>query len=143
MNMPAFKYFTLIIPVLFLSACVEQSVADEKMARGCSAGINSLLQGRQIINVKKTTPVTEDFQGEGLHRRITLDVLEKDGWMELDKQYSCVFLEEWGFFRSSHRALLMQVNIDGQIYGKNDGKIVGDWDDFLAISRTVDAAMAQ
>ena len=141
--MRIFYILVLIFPLFILSGCIEQSVVDEKMARGCMAGVDALTKGREIIEVKKTTPTSENFQGEGLHRRVTIDVLEKDGWLEVDKQYSCVFLEEWGMFRSTHRALLMQIDIEGTIYGKNNGNIVGDWDDFLKLTRVVDAAMAQ
>lgn len=135
--------FSLFLAVLLLSGCIDQVTADEKMAKGCVAAVNALLKDSKVIDVSDTTNTTEDFQGEGLHRRITMKVVEKDGWLELENQYSCVFLEQWGFMRTTHGALLVQVKINDKVYGKNDGKIVGDWDDFLALTRVVDAAMAQ
>lgn len=132
-----------IAPLFLLTGCVDQATADEKMAKGCVAAVNALLKDSKVIDVNKTTNVTEDFQGEGLHRRITMNVVEKDGWLEIENQYSCVFLEQWGFLRADHKAMLVQVDINGEIYGKNNGSIVGDWDDFLAITRVVDAAMGQ
>lgn len=132
-----------LVPVLMLNACVDQATADEKMAKGCVAAVNALLDDSKVIDVSETLSVTEDFQGEGLHRRITMTVVEKDGWLELENKYSCVFLEQWGPLRMSHGAILVQVDVNGDIYGKNNGSIVGDWDDFLAITRVVDAAMGQ
>ncbi|MEM6780644.1 MAG: hypothetical protein AAF569_02150 [Pseudomonadota bacterium] len=141
--MKFFKFAFLSLPIVLLGACVDQTTVDEKMAKGCVAGVNALLNDTQVIDVSGKTAVTEDFQGEGLHRRITMKVIEKDGWLELENEYSCVFLEQWGPFRADHKAMIMQVKINDDVYGKQDGKIVGDWDDFVALSRVVDAAMGQ
>ena len=67
----------------------------------------------------------------------------KDGWVELDKSYTCLFMQQWGLMNSSHQALLVQVIIDEEIYGNKDGKIEGDFNDFLELTRVVDAAMGQ
>lgn len=142
--MTRLKPFLFLLPVILLSACVDQATADEKMAKGCVAGINALLDGgKKVTDVTSKTATTEDFQGEGAHRRITLKVVEKDGWLELENTYSCVFLEQWGMFKADHKAMLVQLKVNDETYGKQDGKIVGDWDDFLALTRVVDSSMGQ
>lgn len=52
-------------------------------------------------------------------------------------------MQQWGAFKSTHEALLVQVKIDDEVYGKKDGVITGDFDDFLKLTRVVDAAMGQ
>lgn len=137
------KHLLLILPLLMLTACVDQETADAKMVKGCEAGISALLEGDTLAGVKGHKAETKDFQGEGNHRFVTIDVIEKDGWMEFDKSYTCVFLEEWGAMRSSHKALLIQLKVNDRIYGKDNGVITGDWDDFLGLTRVVDKAMGQ
>lgn len=129
---------------LSLTACVDQNTADIKMAKGCRAGVDALLKkdGREISEVKAERYADEQTEG-GLHRRITIEAIEKDGWLELDKKYTCLFAQEWGLFKSSHHALLVQIEIDDQLYGKKDGVILGELQDFLDLTRTVGTAMGQ
>ena len=137
-----------ILPIIFVSflltGCVTQDQMDIKMAKGCSAGVNALLakEGKEIGEIKTKRYANENAEG-GLHRRITLEGIEKDGWVELDKSYSCLFMQEWGMFKSSHRALMVQIKIDEELYGKRDGQILGDFQDFLELTKVVDGAMAQ
>lgn len=136
------KYALIAVSTLTLAACIPQEQADEKMAKGCEAGVASLITPKEIAAVKTKNYADEQAEG-GLHRRVTLGVTEKDGWLELDKTYSCLFMEEWGLFKSSHKALLVQVKIDDSIYGKVNGVITGSLDDFLKLSENVDQAMGQ
>ena len=138
------RYILIILLSFSLTACVTQEQADVKMAKGCTAGINALMQdnGKEISEIKTKRYADEDAEG-GLHRRVTIEGIEKDGWLELDKSYSCLFMEEWSLFQIGHKALLVQVKIDDELYGKRDGTILGSFDDFLKLTRVVDAAMAQ
>ncbi len=138
------RLIPIILVSLLLSGCVTQDQADVKMAKGCAAGINALLedQGKTIGEIKTKNYSSEDAEG-GLHRRVTFEAIEKDGWLELDKQYSCLFMQEWGLFKSYQRAMIVQVKIDDNIYGKRDGEILGSFDDFLKLVKVVDGAMAQ
>lgn len=138
------RHLSVILLSLFLSGCVTQDQADVKIAKGCAAGINALLenQGKEILEIKSKNYSSEDAEG-GLHRRVTFKAIEKDGWLELDKEYSCLFMQEWGLFKSYHRALIVQVKIDDKILGKQDGKIIGSWEDFTKIVGNVEGAMAQ
>lgn len=136
--------FILILPLL-LSACISQNQADVKMVKGCETGINALLNdtGKEIQEIKTTRYADEDFTG-GLHRRITFEAVEKDGWLETDKEYSCLFAQEWGILKSSHHALLAQIKMDDTIIGKDrDGKLQGEFQEFLTLTQSVDKAMSQ
>lgn len=136
------KYALIAASTLALSACVSQDQMDEKMAKGCEAGVTSMIAPKEIAAVKSKNYADEFVEG-GLHRRVTLGVTEKDGWLELDKEYSCLFMQEWGMFKSSHKALLVQVKIDDSTYGKVDGVITGSLDDFMKLTEHVDEAMGQ
>ena len=135
------RLFIITLLSLSLTACVTQDQADVKMAKGCVAGINALLDNaKEIKEVKIQRYASEQAEG-GLHRRITIEGIEKDGWLELDKKYSCLFAQEWGLFKSSHTALLVQMQIDDEIYGKKNGVILGKLEDFLKLIDVVDTAM--
>ncbi len=138
------RYLLVVLLSLLLMGCVNQNQADVKMAKGCAAGVNALLEesGKVISEIKVQRYADEQAEG-GLHRRITLEGVEKEGWLELDKSYSCLFMQEWGLFKSSHHALMVQVKIEDRIYGKKDGTILGSFDDLINITRAVDAAMGQ
>ncbi len=140
------RFLIIILCSLSLTACVSQDQMDVKMSKGCAAGVNTLLDERgndkKIKEIKTTNYSNEQAEG-GLHRRVTFEAIEEDGWLELDKTYSCLFMQEWGIFKSSHKALLVQVKIDDQLYGKKDGTILGGFEDFLKLTRAVDDAMAQ
>ncbi|HPF77873.1 MAG TPA: hypothetical protein PLF01_01155 [Alphaproteobacteria bacterium] len=138
------RFLLVALLSLGLTACVSQDQADEKMAKGCEAAVNILLkdEGKQLSEIKVKRYADEQAEG-GLHRRITLMGIEKDGWLELDKSYSCLFAQDWGLFKSSHEALLVQVQIDDQLYGKKDGVIQGTLEDFIKLTDAVHKAMGQ
>lgn len=127
---------------LALTGCVSQDQADAKMAKGCAAGIGTLIAPKEIKTVKAEN-FSDEENADGLHRRVALDIVQKDGWVEVDKTYSCLFAQEWAPLRFSHRAVVVQIKIDDTVYGKKDGQILGSFDDFLKITEVMDAAMAQ
>lgn len=135
-----------IIPLCLLTfaltGCMSQDQADTKMSKGCEAGINALISPVKIGEIKSRNYSNEQING-GLHRRVTIEAIEKDGWLELDKEYSCLFMQKWGIFNSSHKALLVQTTIEDETIGNVDGHVVGGFDNFLKITNVVDAAMGQ
>lgn len=131
---------TLALP---LTACVPQQQADLNMKRGCEAALNALIQPKEITQIKAARYSYTYPKGEGKHRLVSMDIVEKDGWIELDKTCSCTFLEQWGLFKTSHEALILQVDIDGEVTGKVEGHIRGGFDEFLNLTKTVNRAMGQ
>lgn len=138
------RFLAPFIALFLLSACVPQEQADIKMAKGCAAGVNALLsaQGKEIGDIKVQRYADEQAEG-GLHRRITLEAVEQDGWLELDKTYRCLFAEDWGLFKSSHMAIMIQIEVDDAFYGKKNGSIQGSLEDFMKLSNTIEKAMGQ
>ena len=135
------KFILSASALLLLSGCVSQDQADAKLARGCEAGIQALIRPVMIKEVKSKNFSFEE-NAEGQHRAVKIDTITKDGWLELEKSYICVFAQQWGLFKSSHGAILMQIRMpDGKIIGKKDNKIVGNMDQFLKLTETVQASM--
>ena len=138
------RIFILLLLPFFLTACVTQDQMDVKMSKGCAAGVNSLIEnsGREVKEIKVINFSNEQAEG-GLHRRVQFGAIEKEGWLELEKEYSCLFVQEWSVFKLGHKALLVQVKIDEELYGKKDGTILGSFDDFLNLTKVTDGAMNQ
>jgi hypothetical protein len=138
------KYLPFILCAFLLAGCVSQEQADLKMARGCTAAVDALLSDEDIeIKEVLSKDFTNQHTPDGLMRRVEINAIEKDGWLEGEETYSCLFFQEWALMRSAHRAMLVQVKIKDDVYGKKDGTILGNFEDFLKIVVVVDAAMAQ
>lgn len=139
------KHFALplaAVSILALAGCVSQEQADAKMVKGCEAAIGAMINPDTIKEVKASTTEDEKTMGS-VYRRVTLTYVENDDFANTELQGSCLFSQQWGMMKSSHAALLEQVAYDDQIVGKVDGNIQGDMNDFLKLTETVDAAMAQ
>ncbi len=129
------------VSALVLSGCVTREQADERIAKGCAAGVELFLaEGFKIKEIKgKTYSDSAEF-GKG-YRSVTLQAVESDGWLDVDKQYSCVFAEDFGLFNTGHRATIYQLKVNDQVYGNENGQIKGDFKDHLKLTETVEQAM--
>lgn len=130
------------LSVLTLAGCVSQQQADEKMGKGCEAAVNAMIAPKTLVNVK-SVKFADEVNSDGNYRMVTIVALEKDGWMELDKEYSCKFVQQWGLMKSSHIALLEQLKYGDTVMGKQDGKIIGSFDDFMKLTESAETAMGQ
>lgn len=142
MNRPVFLSALSVLSVLALTGCVDQPAADAKMAKGCEAAIAAMIAPKEILSIGDKSFADEQTEGS-IYRRVSIKIMEKDGWLETEQTYSCLFAQEWGFLNQSHTALLEQLVIGDTIYGKKDGKIMGSLDDFMKLMNTADTAMAQ
>lgn len=131
-----------LLSVFVLSGCVTQQQADAKMGKGCEASVIAMIAPKTLMTVKSTN-YSDEQNKESLYRRVTIVAVEKDGWLELEKTYSCLFAQDWGLFKSSHTAMLEQLVIGDQILGKKDGVIQGSMDDFLQLTGAAETAMGQ
>ena len=130
----------ILCTLALLTGCVSQEQADVKLSQGCRAALNVLIAPLEISEIK-TQRYENETLPEGQHRRIHMNVIEADGWSEEEKEYSCLFSEQWGFARSSHNALFIQADLGDQVIGKKDGQILGDLEQFMKITQAVDAAI--
>ena len=130
-----------VISLLVLTGCVTREQADARIARGCAAGIEMFLaEGFEIKEIKdKLFKDSREF-GSG-YRNVILKAVESDGWLDVDKQYECVFAESFGFLNATHAATIYQLKVNGQVYGNEDGKIKGNFKTHLKLTETVERAM--
>lgn len=139
------KHFSFLLlsvsSLLFLSGCVDRAQADAKLQRGCAAGVALYVpEGFTIKEVKGAT-FSDAKNGEG-DRRVTLTVMQSDGWYDEEKTYFCNFAEGFGFMQMSHNAEIYQIDMgDGRVFGKKDGDIVGGFAEWQRITGAVDKAL--
>lgn len=133
-------FLILICCALSLGACVSREQADEKLVRGCEAGIVALLPEGQEIGTITDKHLTPAADGPNM-RHVSLTVKKDDGWIEENTTYECVFEENFGFLKTSHTASLYNLRIGDQIYGKSGGQIVGEAQDFIKLTDAIRKAM--
>lgn len=131
-----------MISALALAGCVSQEQADAKMGKGCQSAVEAMIAPKTLTTVKSVRFANDQTEGS-LYRHVTVQAVEKDGWLELDKEYECLFAQEWGFLKGSHTALLERVKFGDTVIGKVDGKIVGSLDDFMKLTTSAETAMGQ
>lgn len=130
------------VSALALSGCVTQEQADAKMFKGCQAAVAAMIAPKEIKAVKSSTAGPEKTMGS-VYRRVTVKYTEAGDFAESEKTGTCLFSEQWGFFKSSHTSMLEQVTYNDQLIGKKDGNIEGDMNQFMKLNESVDAAMSQ
>ncbi len=135
----------IIIPALCalaLTGCITREQADNRLERGCTAAAGIFLdEGYSVKSVKKSTfGVSKEF-GNG-YRVANLTIIESDGWADLDKNVECTFAEDIGAFGSSHSASLYQLKINDEVFGIQDGQLLGDIDTHLKLTAAVESALA-
>lgn len=124
----------LILPLL--TACVTREQADAKLANGCKAGVETLLEEGQTID--KATPAF-DSPEPGLRHVILTAYLKDDP--ETPYKYECVFEETFGPMNSSHNAMISRVQAGDKILGKAGDQIEGDAEDFIKLDNAVAKGM--
>lgn len=129
------------VSALVLSGCVTREQADERIAKGCAAGVELFLaEGFKIKEIKEKLYNDSAEFGKG-YRKVILKAVESDGWLDVDKQYECVFAEDFGLLNTGHRATIYQLKVNDQVYGNENGQIKGDFKDHLKLTETVEQAM--
>ncbi len=134
------SFFLSVFTLLLLTGCVSREQADEKLAIGCAAGAELFIEeGYEIKEIVKKTFKTSSL-GNG-YRDVRLDVVESDGWHEVEKDYTCIFFENYALFGMGYTATIEQLKLDDEIYGKDGDKILGSMQDHLKLVETVDRAL--
>ena len=127
---------------LILSGCVDREQADAKLVKGCIAAVEAFLpEGDEVKEIYSKETRTHPTMGYG-HREVALEVSISDGYHVRDETHACIFLEEFGFAKMSHRASIYQLNYEGRIIGQENYQIRGDLQDMTKLTNAVDAAMS-
>ena len=137
------KIICIALSVSLLTACGEgREAKDKKLALGCQGGVKALLsQGKfdhQIDTVKNTR-----FSDEAEGRRVLLETTTKNktyGYVQ-DQTFSCLFEEGSVVGPFGYKAELIQAVVGEETFGRQGGKILGDMNDFMALTDGVEGAM--
>jgi hypothetical protein len=129
-----------LLSLLVLSGCVSREQADEKLAKGCAAGVQSLLPDGVKIDHIAGKEASKSPEGPDM-RYIKIKTVTIDGVLPEDKDYECIFEEEFGFMNASYTASIYQVRTGDATYGKSGNEIMGNADDFLKLTDAVRQAM--
>lgn len=128
---------------VLLAGCSSREEADKKIAKGCQAGVASLLAmdkyDRQLDRVKHVTYAKDD-----LGRKVTLETAIKNkayGYAG-DETFSCIFSEEYSFGFIAYKATLERLTIGTDVYGRDEkGEIQGELNDYMRLTDAVQKAM--
>lgn len=139
----SFRPLVALVALLPLTACVDRAKADEKLARACAAGVEAFLpEDLKIKEIKERIFGESDTGGSGA-RYVTLKLSETDGWMDTDKEYRCIFQEDFGFLGTGYTAMLYQLRMDDKIYGKDGSQILSTYEEQLKLHEAVDKVLGQ
>ena len=135
--MKTFKPFLIACLALpLLTACVTREQADAKLANGCRAGVETLLEeGQSIDKIKPAFDSPEPGQ-----RHVALTAWLKDN-PDTAQTYDCVFEETFGPMNSSHNAMISRIQVGDKILGKSGDQIEGDAEEFIKLDNAVAKGM--
>lgn len=127
--------------LMLMTGCVDRATADAKLAKGCAAGVKALMKDDLELKSVNSFDATESPEGPDM-RFITIHTTTADGWLDMDRDYSCIFEESFGFLNSSYTASIYQLRVsDDEIYGKSGREIMGDAQDFIKLTDAIRKAM--
>ncbi len=138
------KVFALstLVSILALTGCVNQEQADAKMGAGCAAVLAAQLGQDQVKDVKTAGAETQ-VTVNGDFRKVNITYVPVGAFDETPQPAYCLFSEQWGTMKSSHTALLEQLFVNDEIYGKKDGVVQGALEDFLKLTDAAGRGMGQ
>jgi len=138
-----FLYITgLCLIVAGLAGCVDRDEANAKLALSCQKGVSFLLDEYVTIKSVHNTSFTKVADKNDGDVRVTLDVVVDDNHLDIDRSFSCNFIEKTGFLNNSHSANITQIDMgNGEVYGRKDGKIIGGMNKWLNITKEAESVL--
>jgi len=135
------KLCSLVLCLMILTGCVTRQDADKKMGKACEAAARIFrTDGFTVKSVNKVDSKISKKFGNG-YRDVTVSVTESDSWLDIDKDYNCTFAENFGMLNSSFDADLYRIEVDGQIFGMDDGQILGGPEIQIQLDRAVKSVL--
>ncbi|MAE50833.1 MAG: hypothetical protein CMH27_03380 [Micavibrio sp.] len=130
----------LVTSVLALGGCVSRDQADAKLVLACQKGVEYLLDDYSMIKSIKQTNFSNIANKMDGDRRVVMDVVVDENYLEIDKTFSCNFFENRGLMGMNYSANLAQIDMgDGDVYGRKDDQILGGMNKWLNITKEVEA----
>src|SRR3982751_473162 len=107
---------------LLLAGCVSRDEADMKLAHACRAGVQTLLPENLKIDRIVGREASKSPEGADM-RYIKIKTVTVDGMLEEDKEYECIFEEQFGLMNMDYTASVYQVRTGDATYGKSGKEI--------------------
>lgn len=142
--MKPLKYCLMAACALSLTACGQEDLNNQRLAKGCEAAVRLVLDkpkyDRKLAQVRSVSFGTSD--GFKLVK-ITVNTIEKETDFELDEDevYNCKFDETSSFGGLIWNANLVYLKVDEDAYGLENGQIIGNLNDHLKLMTAVEKAM--
>lgn len=131
----------LAATALLLGGCVDRETADKKLISACSAGVSAFLpEGRTISGTKGEFKSNDEKLGAG-YRRVAVKYMISDGFAEEEKEYSCIFMENFGPLQMSYSASIYQLKMDDKTIGQEGYSIVGSMEDMAKLTEAVEKVL--
>src|SRR3982750_3405467 len=100
-------FFAILSCALLLSGCVSREEADAKLAHACRAGVQALLPENLKIDHLTGHEASKSPEGNDM-RYIKIKTVTIDGMLEEDKEYECIFEEQFGLMNMDYTASVYQ-----------------------------------
>ncbi|HTK83916.1 MAG TPA: hypothetical protein VL625_02420 [Patescibacteria group bacterium] len=118
---------------LLLTGCVSRDDADMQLAHACRAGVQTLLPQNLKIDRIVGREASKSPEGQDM-RYIKIKTVTIDGMLEEDKDYECIFEEDFGMFGMGYTASVYQVRTGDAMYGRSGNELKGDAEIFLKLT---------
>jgi hypothetical protein len=139
--MKKFAVILLGLSTLALQGCIDRDQADKKIAEACSAGVASLLPEGWTVEEMKMSGFEESDKGGPGSRLVKLTLSVKDGFAVSDKDYSCVFFEQFGPFKMSYTASIYNVQMDSELIGQDGLRAAGTPEQIEKLNQAVEKVL--
>jgi hypothetical protein len=133
-------FFAGLSCALLLCGCVSREQADAKLAHACRAGVQSLLPEGLKIDRITGREFSKSPEGNDM-RYVKISTVTIDKMLEEEKDYECIFEEQFALFGMDYTASVYQVRTGDKTYGKSGNDIMGDANDFLKLTDAIREAL--
>ncbi|MDY0029457.1 MAG: hypothetical protein RBR86_05895 [Pseudobdellovibrionaceae bacterium] len=142
--MKALNFGLVTLCALGLSACGQEELNNQRLAKGCEAAVKLVLDKSKYDRKLASVQSVSFGRSDGFKLvKITVNTIEKETDYELDEDevYNCKFDETSSFGGLVWNANLVYLKVDDDAYGLENGQIIGNLNDHLKLMNTVENAM--
>ena len=122
---------------LALSGCINREQADTLLAEACAAGVQAFLPEREKVASIEQIHAAQEAAGGISFRDLKVTLKIDDGFLQNNREYDCVFTEQFGPFSMTYTAAIYKLDMDGKVIGQEGLSIVGTVEDIAKLNAAV------
>ena len=124
-----------------LSGCSDhREDHDAILGRACLAGVIAMLpQGKELDHVVEAHFSPDDV--EGSMRKVVLHTMTKDGWLQTEEDYECLFEEGSAFLFFGYSADIVRLKTPETLYGRQGDTLAGSVEDNTRLQNATSKAI--